>query len=54
MYPGKTIQIQRMKNPTIPWSIIDRLIENGIQHISRLCDKRERIAIEKRGHLKQW
>ena len=35
-------------------SIIDRLTENGIHHISRLCDKRERIAIENRDPQKMF
>ena len=34
-------------------SIIDRLAENGLQHISRLLNKIEHREIEKRDHIQQ-
>ena len=39
------------EKPINSLSIIDRLVENGLQHISIFLDKREHKPIEKRYHL---
>ena len=44
IYPGKTLQTWRMKKPSNSLSMMDRFVENDLQHISIFLDKRYHLS----------